>query len=201
MHDLIIIGAGGHAKVIADIATANDYNIIGFLDDNCDIQKLLNFDRLGKIEDAPLFSNKAQFIIAIGNNAVRKEIAQKYNLSFATLIHPTAVIGSQVEIHKGTVVMPLAVINSSSKIGEHCIINSASVIEHDNTINNFTHISPNATLCGTVKIGKNCHIGANATVINNTNICDDCVIGAGAVVTKNIEKSGTYIGIPAKVIK
>lgn len=201
MHDLIIIGGGGHAKVIADIASLNGYKILGFLDDNPAITKLLDFDKLGKIDDAHLFADKAQFIIAIGNNAVRKEIAEKYNLSFATLVHPTAVIGSQVEIGKGTVVMPAVVINSSSKIGEHCIINSASVIEHDNTIDNFTHISPNAALCGTVKIGKNCHIGANATIINNTNICDNCIIGAGAVVTKNIENSGTYIGIPAKVIK
>lgn len=201
MHDLIIIGGGGHAKVIADIATLNGYKILGFLDDNPAITKLLDFDKLGKIEDAPLFADKAQFIIAIGNNAVRKEIAEKYNLNFATLVHPTAIIGSQVEIGEGSVVMPSVVINSSSKIGEHCIINSASVIEHDNIIGDFTHISPNATLCGTVKIGDGCHIGANATVINNISICDNTIIGAGTVVIRNIEKSGTYIGIPAKVIK
>ncbi len=201
MHNLIIIGGGGHAKVIADIASLNGYKILGFLDDSPNITKLLDFDKLGKIEDAPLYADKAQFIIAIGNNAVRKEIAEKYNLNFATLVHPSAIIGSQVEIGKGTVVMPAVVINSSSKIGEHCIINSASVIEHDNIIGDFTHISPNATLCGTVKIGDGCHIGAGATIINNLTVCNNCIIGAGAVVTKNIEKSGTYVGVPAKSIK
>ena len=201
MSDLIIIGGGGHAKVVADIATLNGYKILGFLDDNPDVTKLLDFDRLGRIDDAHLFSDNAEFILAIGNNSIRKELAEKSGLNFATLIHPTAVIGSQVQIGKGSVVMPSAVINSSAKIGEHCIINSASIIEHDSIIGAFTHISPNATLCGTVKIGDTCHIGANATVINNKSICDNTIVGAGAVVTENIEAPGTYVGVPMRKIK
>ena len=201
MRDLIIIGAGGHAKVIADIAIAVGYNVRGFLDDNPNTQKFLAYGKLGNVSDATRFSKSAEFVIAIGNNEVRKSIAEKYDLSFATLIHPTAVIGSQVEIGKGSVVMPLAVINANSKIGKHCIINTAAVIEHDNCFGDYSHISPNATLCGTVSVGSNCHVGAGATVINNTNVCDNCVIGAGAVVIKDIEISGTYIGVPARVIK
>lgn len=201
MHNLIIIGAGGHAKVVVDIAIANKYNILGFLDDNSNTDKLFSFHKLGSVSDAPKFSNSAQFIIAIGNNEIRKSMAQKYDLNFATLIHPTAVIGSQVQIEKGSVVMPMAVINANTKIGKHCIINTAAVIEHDNTIGDYSHISPNATLCGTVNVGKMCHIGATATVINNTNICSNCIIGAGAVVTRDINDSGTYVGVPIKVIK
>ena len=201
MSDLIIIGGGGHAKVIADIATETGYKILGFLDDNPDISKLLCHSHLGGINDAAKFADKAEFVIAIGNNNMRKTISEKFNLKFATLVHPTAIIGSEVEIGDGSVVMANAVINACAKIGSHCIVNTAAVIEHDCTIGDFTHISPNATLCGTVKIGNNCHIGAGATVINNITICPDCIIGAGAIVIKDIESAGTYVGIPAKTIK
>lgn len=201
MHNLIIIGAGGHAKVIVDIANALGYNILGFLDDNTAINEFANLKQLGKIEDCTKYIDKAKFVIAIGNNATRKAIAQRYELNFATLIHPTAVVSCEAKIGKGSVVMPKAVINSAAKIGEHCIINTASVVEHDNQIGSFSHISPNATLCGTVNIGEDCHIGASATVINNLSVCDNCTIGAGAVVTKNILEKGTYIGVPAKEMK
>jgi sugar O-acyltransferase (sialic acid O-acetyltransferase NeuD family) len=201
MHNLIIIGAGGHAKVVVDIANALGYNILGFLDDNTAINEFANLKQLGKIEDCTKYIDKAKFVIAIGNNAVRKRIAEEYNLKFATLIHPSAVVSPNATIGEGSVVMPLCVINSNTQIGEHCIINTAAIVEHDNTIGNFSHISPNATLCGTVNIGDLCHIGAAATVINNTDICSGCIIGAGAVVTKDINKSGTYVGVPAKVIK
>jgi sugar O-acyltransferase (sialic acid O-acetyltransferase NeuD family) len=201
MHNLIIIGAGGHAKVVVDIANALGYNILGFLDDNTTINEFANLKQLGKIEDCTKYIDKAKFVIAIGNNAVRKRIAEEYNLKFATLIHPSAVVSPNATIGEGSVVMPLCVINSNTQIGEHCIINTAAIVEHDNTIGDFSHISPNATLCGTVNIGDMCHIGAAVTVINNTNICSDCIIGAGAVVTKDINKSGTYVGVPAKVIK
>lgn len=201
MHNLIIIGAGGHARVIVDIATALGYNILGFLDDNTALNEFINLKRLGKIEDCNNHCNNAEFIIAIGNNAVRKSIVEKYNLNFATLIHPTAVVSPYAKIGKGSVIMPLSVINANTHIGKHCIINTAAIVEHDNKIGDFSHISPNATLCGTVEIGDMCHIGAAATVINNTNICSNCTVGAGAVITKDINKSGTYVGVPAKVIK
>lgn len=201
MRNLIIIGGGGHAKVIADIAIANKYNILGFLDDNPNISKLLGYSHLGGIDDAMRFVAKAEFIIAIGNNTVRKTISQKFDLKFATLIHPSAIVGSDVAIGEGSVIMPNTVINSSTKIGKHCIINTCASVDHDNSISDFTHISPNATLCGTVKIGENCHVGAGATIINNINIFSNCTIGAGAVVTSNIENSGTYVGVPAKKIR
>ena len=198
MHNLIIIGGGGHAKVIADIATKCNYNILGFLDDNDSLDSFLDIKKLGKIRDCINNADKAKFIIAIGNNTVRQRIAQEYNLDYATIIHPSAIVSNYSQIGKGTVIMPLAVINADSKIGEHCIINTSAVVEHDNMLGDFSHISPNSTLCGTVKIGKKCHIGAGATVINNISICDNTTIGAGAVVTKNITVLGIYKGIPAR---
>lgn len=201
MDNLIIIGAGGHAKVIADIACANGYTVLGFVDDNPNILNLLQFKKLGSVQDLPKFANTAKFVIGIGSNTVREKIAKTYNLNFVTLVHPTAVVGSNVTIQDGTVVMPHAVINADAKIGSHCIINSSAVVEHDCDIGDFSHVAPNATLCGTVKVGEMCHIGAGATVINNLTICKNCIIGAGAVVVKDIDKSNTYIGIPAKEIK
>ncbi len=201
MRNLIIIGGGGHAKVIADIAIANKYNILGFLDDNPNNLEFLGLNRLGCIADALKYSEKAKFIIAIGNNKIRKKINEKYRLNYATLIHPSAIVGSDVAIGEGSVIMPNTVINTSTKIGKHCIINTCASVDHDNLISDFTHISPNATLCGTVKIGENCHVGAGATIINNINIFSNCTIGAGAVVTSNIENSGIYVGVPAKKIR
>ena len=105
-----------------------------------------------------------------------------------------------VEIGQGTVVMANAVINAGARIGAHCIINTSAVVEHDNRIADFVHISVGAKLAGTVSVGKRSWVGIAACVSNNIHICDDCMIGAGAVVIKDIEESGTYVGVPVKKI-
>lgn len=207
--NVIIIGAGGHSKVIADIIVKSQDNVLGFLDDNIPIDTVIikekNLKVLGKIEDSLKIKEKntdIEFVIGIGNSKTRKAIAEKYpNLTYYTAIHPSSQIALDVKIEDGTVVMANTCINTSTKIGKHCIINTGAIIEHDNEINDYVHISPNATLCGTVKIGEITHIGAGATIKNNIKICNDCVIGAGAVVVKNIERSGKYIGIPSKKLK
>lgn len=205
--NVVIIGASGHGKVIADIVLKSGDNLIGFLDDNMDIQNKEIFKEkkvIGVVKDCEKIqrdNSKYFFVIGIGNNYIRKEMFEKYKLNYYTAIHPNAVISNQVEIGKGTVVMANVVINADSSIGENCIINTGSIIEHDNKIDNNVHISPNSTLCGTVKVGELTHIGASVTVKNNTIICGNCIIGAGAVIVKNIEKKGTYLGMPAKIIK
>lgn len=201
MCDLIIIGGGGHAKVIADIAVFNDYNVRGFLDDNISAEEFFGYRRLGSICDCIKYQ-ECFFVIAIGNNKIRRSIAEKYNtLNYATLIHPTACIGSEVQIGAGTVVMPNTVINASAKVGEFCIVNSGAVIEHECCIGDFTHLSPNCTVCGVSKIGNNCWLGAGSTINNVLSICDDVILGSGAVVIKDITKGGTYVGVPAKITK
>lgn len=198
MNRLVIIGASGHGKVVADTALKCGYQNIIFLDDNAE-GELLGFPIVGRIPEAmTLNDGDTDFIIAIGNNITRKMIAEKYDLNWATLIHPAAVIGSDVQIGAGTVVMAMAVIQPDAVVGEHCIINTHSVVEHDNHIDNFVHICPRAALAGTVHVGECTQIGIGATIRNNISICDNCVIGAGAVVVKGIEESGTYIGVPVK---
>lgn len=202
---VVIIGAGGHAKVIADIIEKSGDMVCGFLDDNRQIEEKIieDYKILGKISECEYLQceNKdLYFIIAIGNNYIRKSIYEKYRLNYYTAIHPNAIIGMQVEIKKGTVIMANACINSNAVIGKNCIINTGAIVEHDNVIEDYVHISPNATLCGTVKVSAFTHIGAGAVIKNNISITSDCVIGAGTVVVKNIEEKGIYIGVPAKKI-
>lgn len=202
---VVVIGAGGHAKVVADIVIKNKDILLGFLDDNINLNVNIvdEYSILGKIEECIKIhekDEKIKFVIAIGNNITRSEIAQKYMLPYYNAIHPTATIGMNVEIKEGTVVMAHTSINSNAKIGKHCIINTGSIVEHDNIISDFVHISPKVALGGTVRVGEKTHIGIGATIRNNINIGDNIVIGAGAVVVKNIEKQGTYMGVPAKII-
>ena len=190
---LVIVGAGGHGKVIADIAIKNGYQDISFVDE------CINYSIIGRSSDLErLNDGKTDFVIAIGNNMTRKKIAESHTVNWVTLIHPSAQIGANVSIEHGTVVMAGAVVNACASIGRHCIINTCAVVEHDNVLGDYVHISPNAALGGTVQIGECTHIGIAATVINNINICNNCRIGAGAVVVKDITESSTYIGIPAK---
>lgn len=202
---VVIIGAGGHAKVIADIVIKSGDIVVGFLDDNLEKDAIIidNYKVIGKIDDCLKLKqdNELYFIIAIGDNITRKNIAEKYNLNYYIAIHPTAVIGMQAQIENGTVIMANACINSNTKVGKHCIINTGVIVEHDNVIENYVHISPNATLCGTVVIGECTHIGAGSTIKNNVTIINNCIIGAGAVVVKDINESGTYVGVPTNQIK
>lgn len=199
MRNLIVFGASGHAKVIADIAMKNGYEIAGFLDDNENINEVIGFKRLGKISDCEKYKDTHDFAIGIGNNSVRKMISQKYpDLNYVTLIHPTASIGICAEIKKGTVVMPMAVVNACATVGEFCVINSSAVVEHDCTIGDFTLIAPKATLCGGVKVGNEVWLGAGSTVNQTVKICDGVTVGSGGVVTKDITEPGTYVGVPVK---
>lgn len=195
---LVIIGASGHGKVIADIALKNGYEIVGFLDDNDTIKEIGGFPLLGSVADAVKFAAECEFFIAIGNNRIREMIADKYAVNWATLIHPTAVIGRDVEINAGTVVMANAVINPSARIGMHCIINTGAVIEHDNFLDDYVHVSPNVALAGTVHAGRRVHVGVGACVKNNVTITDDVTVGAGAAVVKDITEAGVYVGVPAR---
>ena len=192
---LVIIGASGHGKVIADIAVQNGYEEILFLDDNESLIECAGFPVVGKTCEA--INIDGDKIVAIGNALIRERIQNDLN-NTVSLIHPNAVIGRRVEIGKGTVVMAGAVINSDTVIGDGCIINTCSSVDHDCKVGDYVHISIGAHVAGTVEIGERTWIGAGATVSNNVSICSDCMIGAGAVVIKDIDKAGTYFGVPAK---
>jgi len=181
---VVILGAGGHAEVVADIIEKSGDKVIRLLDNNDEIEK---------------YKNTCSFIIAIGDNYLRKKLATEFNyLKWYTAIHPSAQIGKNVKIECGSMIMAEVVVNPGATIGNHTIINTGAIVEHDNKIGNFVHISPRVVLGGTVTIGECSHIGIGASVSNNINITSNVVVGAGAVVVKNIEKRGTYVGVPAK---
>ena len=198
MNRLIIIGASGHGKVVADIAALNGYKDIAFLDDDESIKECAGYPVIGKSAEAPA----GEVFVAVGNAETRKRLMELYkDRILPVLIHPNAIVAEGVEISVGSVVMAGAVINPGVKIGKGCIINTSSSVDHDCIVEDFCHVSVGAHLSGTVVVGMGTWIGAGATLINNVNICGGCTIGAGAVVIKNINEPGTYVGIPVRRIK
>ena len=197
MNRLIIIGASGHGKVVADIAALNGYKDIVFLDNDSNIKNCAGYPVLGP--DTMTSELDGDVFIAVGKAETRKKLMERdANRNFPVLIHPSAVVADSSEVGVGSVVMAGAVINPGARIGKGCIINTSSSVDHDCVVGDYVHISVGAHLSGTVVVGTGTWIGAGAIVSNNVDICADCVIGAGAVVIKDITEPGTYVGVPAR---
>ena len=177
-----IYGKGGHAKVVNSVLWNRHPNQINFYDD----------------EDFDL--QEGNWIIAIGNNAARKRIAEEVlgEINYLTVIAESALV-QNIEIGEGSQILHRSVIQTGTQIGKHCIVNTAASIDHDCILGDFTFIGPNATLCGGVRVGEGTFIGAGATILPYIRIGKNCTIGAGAVVTKNIEDGVTAYGNPAKI--
>lgn len=197
---LIIVGAGGHGRVVAEIAKKSErYSAVEFLDD--DKISIDGYQIIGNRLDANKYIAEYDIFIAIGSNQARQQVQEQLaekGASIPILIHPSAIIGEHVSFGAGTVIMAGVIINCGTMIGKGCIINTGAAVDHDNWLEDYVHISPGVNVAGTVHIGKGTWIGIGATVSNNINICGGCVVGAGAVVVKDISKAGTYVGIPAK---
>ena len=197
---LTIIGASGHGKVIADIAQKVGYDEVEFLDDNASLSGCAGYPVVGKSKEA--FSIENDLFFAIGDAKIRRNLTGKcQGKQIPVLIHPSAVIAEDVFIGAGSVVMAGAVINPGTILGQSCIINTCSSVDHDCIVGDFVHVAVGAHLCGHVTVGDDTWIGAGATVSNNIMVCGNSMIGAGAVVVKNLEEAGTYVGVPAKIIK
>lgn len=199
---LVIIGAGGHGKVVADVARRMGcYGTIFFLDDDSSVKECSGFSVVGKSNEIGRYIKEYDVFVAVGNAATRGRIMDELKAAGAflpVLIHPDAVVGQGVMVGDGTVVMAGAVINPDTQVGDGCIINTCSSVDHDCRIGDYVHVSVGAHVAGGVSIGKNSWIGAGAVIRNQICIAKDCMIGAGAVVVKNIEAGGTYIGVPAR---
>ena len=203
---IIIIGAGGHTKVIIDIIKNENKEIYGIFDD--DEKKhgssILGVKVIGNIKD--LFDLKGEFlfIIGIGDNHSRKKITDlliKKGIKFTRAIHPSSIIAEDVEVGEGTVIMANTVINPGTRIGKHCIINTSVSIDHDNEIEDYVHFSPNSTTGGTVKVGRNTWVGLGTKIINNISIGQDVIIGAGSVIIDDIKSGVLVVGVPGKIKK
>ncbi|MBM7095675.1 acetyltransferase [Bacillus sp. H-16] len=202
---LLIIGASGHGKAVADIALKMDkWQSVNFLDDNEAITFSLGLNVIGKSTDVIEYIEDYEIFVGIGNNTVRKKLQENLlanGASIPVLIHPNAVIGEQVEIEVGTVIMAGAVINCCTIVGQGCILNTGATLDHDNLIEDFVHISPGVHLAGTVKVGHGSWIGIGSIVSNNINIHSECKIGAGGVVVKDLSETGTYVGVPVRRVR
>ncbi|MGP4067317.1 acetyltransferase [Halobacillus sp. B29] len=203
--EIILIGDGGHSKVIQDIIIAEKkHKIIGILD-----EKYREIHKESEIVYGPLtklyqfIKRDSKVLIAIGNNQIRKKIVREIKLNanqFISVIHPSAIISPSAKIAPGTVVMPNAVINANAVIHSHSIINTGAIVEHDCTIFKFSHLSPRVTLTGNVIVGEGANIGAATTAIPGVTIGEWSVIGAGATVIRDIPGYQKAVGCPAKVM-
>lgn len=202
---LIIIGASGHGKVVAEIAElSNKYEQIYFMDDYSEDKMFHGYQNLGPTTGLDKYKNSADVFVAIGDNRIRAEKLQDFvnnGFSIATLIHPKAVISRTVKIGIGTVIMAGAIINASTKIGIGCIINTKASIDHDCRLDDFIHISPGATITGTVSLGNNVWIGAGTVLRNNIEISSNIIVGANSTVLNSLHKEGIYYGTPANIMK
>ena len=209
MKNIILIGAGGHAKACIDIIESyHEYSIVGLLDSNYNNEKkIYNYPIIGNDEMIlDLISKKNNFLITIGqikNYSTRKNVFQfleENNASIATIISPFSYVSKHSKIFQGTIIMNGAKIGPSSTIGKNCIINTNANIEHDVVVGANCHISTSSTINGNCKVGDNVFIGSGATVNNGIEIVDNVVIASGAVVRKSILKQGIFAGNPIKKI-
>ncbi len=204
LSSLLIVGVGGHGKVVTDAAleSAVRWNLIAATD--ADDKKCFGH-LLGDVPIvlADIAKHFTQHLvhIAIGNNVWREKESIAWGLSrCVTIVHPQARVSKHAEIGAACFIATAAVIGPCAVLSFGVIVNHGAVIDHDCEIGKYSHIAPNATLGGGVKVGNHVLIGSGSVVLPGLKVADRVVVGAGAVVTKNIDSSGVYIGIPARKI-
>lgn len=210
MNPIVLIGAGGHAKVIVSILRKlRRFNILGYtaLENS---GELMGVPFLGLDKDLPELADQHKYlnaVLAVGQvrfGNFRFSLWEKLHvlpISFPPIVSPNAVINEAVSLGDGTVVMDGSVINSGASIGRGAIVNTNSTVEHDVTLGDWVHVGPGATISGGVTIKRFSMIGAGATVIEGKTIGSGCLVGAGATVTSDLSEPGIYVGCPARHIK
>ena len=198
--DVHVIGAGGHAKVIVRMLQDLGYKIKTIFDDNSRLwgTSLLGVPIAGPIESINKESVRPT-LIAIGDNNIRRKIADCYNLPWLTAVHPQAFVDPSVLIGRGTVVLPRAVIQVDSTLGDHVIVNTGATIDHDCVIGSFAHLAPGVHLAGNVTIGNGVLLGIGAVATPGIIIGQSTTVGAGAAVISDLPNQVVAMGVPAKV--
>ena len=197
---LVIYGAGGHGQVVAEAARLAGMYVLGFVDDVAQQPAGLRLPVL-KPDDPQL--EKAALIVAVGQNDARRQLMIKLHgqgRPLVSVVHPTAIVSSSVEVGPGSYVGAGAIINPHTAIGTGCIINSGAIVEHHCRIGEFTHVAPGVTLGGNVTVGEACLVGLGATVLPGKRIGNGATVGAGAVVTHRVAEGATVTGVPATAV-
>ncbi len=211
MKNIVIIGASGHGGMVLDcINKGGRYKVIGFIDsfkkkgtNHCGLEVL------GNENDLPELMKKLDItgaIFAIGNNWIRSIMALKVaeiapELEMISAIHPSVIIGENVQIGKGSVIMPGAIVNSNANIGNHCIINTNASVGHDGNMGDFSSIASGVCTGGNFSLGTYSVISLGANVIENINIREHSVVGAGSLVVNDVEPYTVVYGSPARFIR
>jgi len=196
MKKLGIIGAGGHGKVVADIACAVGWKSVFFFDRLWPSRK--SNGRWPIVNSSPNSWSGALFC-AVGNNLERARIFSDVNIvSAPTLVHPSAVISPYAELRSGTLAVAGVVVNTDATVGRGVILNTGCSVDHDCQIGDFVHISPGVKLAGNVTIGPRSWIGIGSTIIEGITVGADAIVGAGAVVVTDVPDNARFAGVPAR---
>ncbi|OCA87868.1 sugar acetyltransferase [Bacillus sp. FJAT-27225] len=206
---VLILGAGGHAKVLIEILKQTGTPIIGITAPHNveNGRHLMDIPIIGDDEEVLKFQpadiDLVNGIGSVAENRIRRAVFERFTslgYSFPPLVHPSAVIASDATLYEGAQIMAGAIIQPDSTIGRNAIVNTKASVDHDCIIGDHVHIAPGATISGTVTIGSNVHVGTGATIINNVVIGTDSFIAAGAVVTRSIANGVKVRGVPAKEV-
>lgn len=206
MTSLLIVGAGGHGKVVAETAEAmGAWEKIAFLDDRFEaLNGSLRWPVSGSFGDAETLQPEyVDAVVAVGDASMRltllKQLShEKFHLP--SLIHPTAWVSPSARLGEGCMVFAQAVVNADAHIGRGVIINTGATVDHDCVISDGAHICPGAHLAGEVHIGHASWIGIGASVIQQVHIGSGVMVGAGAAVTGHVPDSDKVVGVPAKPV-
>lgn len=202
---LLIAGAGGHGRVVADIATAmGTWSEIAFIDDKFPgLISSGNWSVVSTCEGATEMTGSYQdMVVAVGHNETRMKLQKMYadsGFSIVTLIHPSVVLGSEISIGIGSVIMPNVAINHGTVFGDGCIVNTGAIVEHDCVIGEGVHLSPGCHLAGEVQVGNYSWIGIGSNIINQVCIGNSVIVGAGAAVIDDVSSNSLATGVPAQV--
>jgi len=201
---VVVIGAGGHAKVVVEtIRATGKFDVIGLVDRNprqchaIDAPMLGNDDILEKLRGSGI----AGAVIALGDNSLRQRMGGRLialNFFLPAIVHPSAFVSPSAQIGAGAVVMARAVIGTQTQIGELAIVNTGAVIDHDNKVGAAAHVAPGCALAGNVKIGARVLIGIGSAVRPGIVIGDDAIVGAGSAVVSDVTAGTTVVGVPAR---
>ncbi|NKB50032.1 MAG: acetyltransferase [Alphaproteobacteria bacterium] len=203
---VIILGAGGHGRVCAEVAVRCGFAIVGFCDPARSLDQVVNDIPVIATDDEALlraWPDGTQLFVAVGENARRVacgEFARRQGIALAILVDPSAIVSETAAIGAGSVVMANVVINANANIGAHCILNTACTIDHDGDLADGVQIGPGVRAAGDVTVGKQAMVGVGASLIPGVHVGHNSTIGAGAVVTTDVPDGVTVVGIPARPI-